>query len=162
MAPALLIGWGIYFLGGTMKILLAVAICLTTVCSFAASTNAVDKLTTYLPVGSYSGKTDQGRACSVSVNEVNYPDKDIQVRITEGKKDLTKLIAAGSEFSYKDYKKEFIQTERTLINDDDTTYVERIIRTVNAGDNKLYVVVSFNTVINTESDEQVAECVINL
>ena len=145
-----------------MKILLALAICLTSFGSFAANTTAVDKLTAYLPIGSYSGKTDQGVACLVFVSEVNYPDNDIQVRVIEGSHDLTKLVAAGSEFSYKDFKKEFIQTERTLINDDDTTYVERIIRTVSAGNKRQYVVVAFNTVINTQSDNQVAECIINL
>jgi hypothetical protein len=145
-----------------MKILLALAMTLAAFNSFASGSSAADKLTSYLPIGNYTGSTDQGTACSVSVSQVNYPKKDIQVRVIEGNIDLTKLIVDGSEFGYKDYKREFIQTDHTVIGNDDVNYVERIIRTVNAGDNKQYVVVSFSAVFNTNADTQVAECIINL
>ncbi|MBC7539150.1 MAG: hypothetical protein H7281_10035 [Bacteriovorax sp.] len=145
-----------------MKILLALAISLAAFNSFASGSDAVNKLTSYLPIGSYTGSTDQGTACLVSVSEVNYPKKDIQVRVIEGNNDLTKLVTEGSEFGFKDYKKEFIQIDHTIVGNDDVNYVERIIRTVNAGDNKLYVVVSFSAVFNTNTDTQVAECIINL
>lgn len=145
-----------------MKILLALAMSLAALNSFASDSSAVDKLTSYLPVGSYSGATDQGSACQVNVSEVNYPKKDIRVRVIEGNNDLSKIIANGSVFRYRDYKKEFIQSDHTVIGSDDVNYVERIIRTVNAGDNKLYVVVSYSTMLNTNAETQVAECVINL
>lgn len=146
-----------------MKILLALVLSLGLFSASAdeAIPTATEKLASYLPVGYYSGKTDLGEKCNVFVTEVNYPKKDIQVRVISGDIDLTKLVAENSEFGYKDYKKEFVQTERSLIGVDVYNYVERILRTTIAGDNKLYVVVSYSVVINRSRDNQVAECVIN-
>lgn len=129
--------------------------------AFDAKVEATNKLTTYLPVGFYIGKNDQGESCSVLVREVNFPKKDIQVTVYINSLTLTKLIEEDSEFAYKDYKKEFVQTERSLVGIDVYNYVERILRTVSVSSRKLYVVVSYSLVINRASNTQVAECVVN-
>jgi len=145
-----------------MKILLAILLTVGTITSnaFSSELTASEKLTSYLPVGEYSGQTDSNQPCLVSVSEVNYPKKDIQVRVVEGETDLTKLVEENSEYSYKDFKKEFLQTDRSLIGIEESNYVERIIRTVAAQDNKLYVVVSYSLIINRERETQTAECII--
>lgn len=146
-----------------MKILLALVLSFAAVSAFAdgVGSTATEKITSYLPVGYYEGKNDQGANCTVLVSEVNYPDKDIQVRVMDGTLDLAKLIEENSAFGYKDYKKEFVQVERNLIGNDSYNYVERVLRTVLAGDRKLYVVVSYSLVINRNRDTQTAECVVN-
>lgn len=146
-----------------MKVLLAFVLSLSAinVMAFEGKLEATDKLTSYLPVGLYAGKNDQGESCSVFVNEVNFPKRDIQVSVIVGSLNLTKLIEEGSEFGFKDYKKEFVQTERSLVGADVYNYVERILRTTAVSKNKLYVVVSYSLVINRDIDTQVAECVIN-
>lgn len=147
-----------------MKTLLVLVLILGSFSTFAfeGKTSAADKLTSYLPLGTYTGQTDDGVACGVYVSEANFPKKDIQVRVVSGKSDLTNLIEENSVYSYKDYKKEFIQTERSLIGVGETNYVERIIRTVNAGEGKQYVVVSYSVVLNRSRDTQTAECVVDL
>lgn len=147
-----------------MKVLLALVLSLGAFAINAGEleATATEKLTSYLPSGYYLGRNDQNEFCSVTVSEVNYPKKDVQVRVVAGAVDLTKLVEENSEFGYKDHKKEFIQTERSLVGVEVYNYVERIIRTVDAGEGKLYVLVSYSVVINRSSNTDVAECVINL
>ncbi|MFA6238251.1 MAG: hypothetical protein WC635_13035 [Bacteriovorax sp.] len=148
-----------------MKILLALVLSLGAITAQASekAATAPEKLTSYLPVGYYSGHNDQGKSCDVFVTEVNYPKKDIQVTVAVGPTlDLAKLVEEGSEFSYKDHKKEFVQTERNLIGSDVYNYVERILRTTIVDNHKLYVVVSYSTVINRSRDTQTAECIIDV
>ncbi|RPJ75633.1 MAG: hypothetical protein EHM20_08625 [Alphaproteobacteria bacterium] len=145
-----------------MKILLAFVLSLLAinVWAYEGKLEATQKLTSYLPVGFYAGENDHGESCSVLVNEVNFPKKDIQVSVIVDSLNLTKLIEEDSEFGFKDYKKEFVQTERSLVGVDVYNYIERILRTVQVGKDKLYVVVSYSTVINRSSNTRVAECVI--
>ncbi len=150
-----------------MKFLLVLALTFASVSSYAS--NAVDKFTSYLPIGYYSGVNDQGTACTVSVAEVNYPKKDIQIRVVVGNSDLTKLIEEDSLYrsSYcnkedRNCKREFVLTDRNLIGSDDMSYVESIIRTVSTGDKKQYVVVSYSVVVNTEANTEIAECIVDL
>ncbi len=141
-----------------MKFLLATAISFVSLSSFACG---VEQLASYLPVGTYSGVNDQGVACQVYVKEVNYPKKDLQVRVVAGGIDLSKLVQEGSVGRCRGAR-EFDLTERSLVGSDDSNYVERIIRTVSAGDNKQYVVVSYSTIMNTDRNDQIAECVVDL
>lgn len=145
-----------------MKILLALVLSLGafTVSAFDSKPTATEKLASYLPVGFYFGKTDQGLDCKVTVAAVNYPKKDLQVRVVAGNLDLTKLVEEGSEFYFKDFKKEFIQTERSLIGADASNYVERVVRTTIVSDYQRYVVVAYSVIINRERESKVAECVI--
>lgn len=145
-----------------MKVLLVLTLSFFCFNTFAKSVSVVDKLTSYLPVGFYEGRNDQGEFCSVQVSEVNYPKKDIQVRVMTSKADLTKLVEEFSEAAYKDYKREFIQTETNIVGSDDTQYVERILRTVTAGDKKQYVVVSYSVVNNRERQTEEASCIVDL
>lgn len=142
-----------------MKFLLVLALSLVASNSFAG---AVEKFTSFVPVGAYIGSNENVGTCFVTVDEVNFPKKDIQVTVLVGNLELKKLIESGSHYGYKDFKKEFVQTERSLVSADESNYVERIIRTVSAGDKKQYVVVSYSTVVNRETHTETAECVIDL
>lgn len=146
-----------------MKILLALVLSLAALSAmaFESKPTATEKFRTYLPVGYYFGQDDQGLDCRVSVSEVNFPKKDILVRVVSGKLDLAKLVEEDSEFYFRDYKKEFIQTERNQIGADASYYVERIVRTTIASDNRRYVVVAYTVVLNRGRENQVAECVVN-
>ncbi|MDO9183604.1 MAG: hypothetical protein Q7U04_14415 [Bacteriovorax sp.] len=147
-----------------MKILLALVLSLSAITLSAAvrEPTASQKLLSYLPLGFHSGQNDLGEECSVFVNEVNYPKRDVQVSVMVKKTNLTKLIEEDSRFGYKDYKKEFVQTERSVIGTDSNSYVERILRTSIVDAKKLYVVVSYSVVVNRDRDVQVAECIVNL
>lgn len=145
-----------------MKILVVLTLSFLCFSNFASAMSVVDKLTSYLPEGFYEGRNDQGEFCSVQVSAVNFPKKDIQVRVMTSKSDLTKLVEENSQAGYKDYKREFIQTETSVLGSDDTQYVERILRTVSAGDKKQYVVVSYSVVNNTDRQTEEASCVVDL
>ena len=130
MIHVLLVGWGLVtFEGNLMKILLALVLSLGALSVFAVGPTAPEKLTSYLPLGSYLGQNDQGEGCQVFVSDVNYPKKDVQVTVMNNVSRLSKLIEEDSQFGYKDYKKEFIQSDRSLIGTDIYSYVERVIRT---------------------------------
>lgn len=147
-----------------MKYILVLTLALFCFDTFAQRKPAsvVDKLVSYLPVGFYEGKNDQGEFCSVQVSEVNYPKRDIQVRVMVPNHDLTKLVEENSQALYRDYKREFIQTEKSVFGSDDTQYIERILRTVIAGDKKQYVVVSYSVVANRESTTEEASCIVDV
>ncbi|MBP9680717.1 MAG: hypothetical protein KBD76_04890 [Bacteriovorax sp.] len=145
-----------------MKILLAFLVSLT---SFNILANdeilAVDKFTTYLPIGAYVGTNDEGEACEVSVSEINFPQRDILVKISALDKTLTKLIEEKSIFKFRDYKREFIQTDTKKFGADSVNYVERIVRTVRAENDKQYIAVSYSIVTNTTSETDVLDCIVD-
>lgn len=145
-----------------MKVLLALALSFVCFNALAKSVSTVDRLTSYLPVGFYEGRNDRGEFCSVIVSEVNYPKRDIQVRVMNPKADLTKLVEENSEAGGRAHLREFIQTETNILGSDDSQYVERVIRTVTAGASKQYVVVSYSIVNNRERQTEVADCVVDL
>jgi uncharacterized protein YdeI (BOF family) len=146
-----------------MKFLIVLTLAALSCQSMAfAETGAAEKFTSFVPLGQYTGTNDQVESCQVLVSEVNSPKTDIQVTVSLNGKSLSKLIVDGSAFSYKDYKREFIQTNRKQLGSDDTSYVEKIVRTVNAGDKLQYVTVSNSVVNNTDSKIESLDCVINL
>jgi len=145
-----------------MKRLLALVLSFISLSTFAAGSGAVEKFITFLPLGTYDGATDKNEKCHVVVEEVNFPKKDIQVTISNTNREIKKLIEENSQFGFKDYKREFVQTERKFLGDDEYNYVERIVRTVSAGDKKQYVVVSYSVAVNTKTNTEIAECVVDL
>jgi hypothetical protein len=145
-----------------MKILLAFLVSFSSFNTFARDLSAVDKFTTYLPIGNYTGMNDYKQACEVSVSEINFPDKNLLVKITVANKVLTKVIEDHSIFKYRDNKREFIQTDTKSFGADGVNYVERIIRTVRAENNKQYVTVSYSVVTNRSSENESLYCVVDL
>jgi hypothetical protein len=145
-----------------MKVLIAVALMIVSVSAFSAGMGAVDSLTSVLPVGSYQGKDDAGNSCRVVVNDVNFPAKTLTVTVSNDKLTIFKIINDGSEFLFRAYKKEFIQTERQYIDVSNNSFIDRIIRTTMVGDNTLYVVVSNELTENTQRTVKSVECVVNL
>lgn len=144
-----------------MKTLIAAALMIISISSFSAELGSVDSFLSVLPLGSYQGYDDKGVSCVVSVTEVNYPAKAILVMASNDKNQTTKVIQDGSEFVFRAYKQEFIQTDRYYVDASRNSYVEKIVRTVNAGDNRLYVVVALETTVNRERTVEAVECVIN-
>lgn len=145
-----------------MKVLLALALSVLSINSFANTPSDLDKLKSYLPVGFYEGRNDKGEFCSVIVSEVNFPKKDVQVRVLNPKADLFKLVEEDADALTRDYRREFILTEKNILGSDDTQYVERILRTVTAGGTKQYVVVSWSIVSNRGRQTEEASCVVDL
>lgn len=145
-----------------MKILLAFLVSLTSINIFAHDEIlAVDKFTSYLPIGVYVGTNDKKEACEVSVSEINFPQRDILVKVSVLDKTLTKLIEEKSIFKFRDYKREFIQTDTKKFGADSVNYVERIVRTVRAENDKQYIVVSYSIVTNTTSETDVLDCIVD-
>lgn len=144
-----------------MKVVLIFLVSMVSLNLWAVDTLAVDKFTTYLPIGLYVGVNDLGNACEVSVSEINFPKRDILVKITALGQGLAKVIEENSIFKFRDYKREFIQTDIEKFGADSTNYIERIVRTVRAESNKQYVAVSYSVVVNTSSETAAIDCVID-
>lgn len=145
-----------------MKSLIATALLIASFSTFAGEASSVDSLLSVLPLGKHEGIDDRAQACSVSVTEANFPAKAISVTVENNKTKIFKTITDGSEFLFRAYKKEFIQTDRYYVDSTRSSYVDRIIRTVIAGDNSLYVVVANETTVNRERVVEMIECVVNL
>jgi hypothetical protein len=145
-----------------MKVLVGLTLTFFCFNSFAKSFSVIEKLTSYLPVGFYEGRNDHSEFCSVQLSEVNFPKKDIQVRVMTLNADLTKLVEENSDAGFKDYKREFVQTNKSIISSDDNQYVERILKTMTAGSKKQYVVVSWSVVNNNERQTEEASCIVDL
>lgn len=142
-----------------MKTLITAALMIVSISSFGAELGSVDSFLSVLPVGNYQGHDDKGVECAVSVNEVNYPAKALLVTATNNKNKNFKVIKDGSEFVFRAYKQEFIQADRYYVDASRNSFVEKIVRTVNAGFNRLYVVVATETTINRDRAVEAVECV---
>ncbi len=143
-----------------MKSLIAAALLLTSLSTFAQEAGSVDSLLSVLPLGTHQGQDDRAQDCRVSVTEANFPSKAISVTVENNKSKIFKTITDGSEFLFRAYKQEFIQTDRYYIDATRSAYVERIIRTVKAGDKSLYVIVANETTVNRERFVEMVECVV--
>lgn len=144
-----------------MKTLIAAALMIVSISSFGSELGSVDSFLSVLPVGHYDGRDDKGVECSVSVTEVNFPAKALLITATNDSGKSFKMIKDGSEFLFRGYKQEFIQTDRYYVDASRQSFVEKIVRTVNAGINRLYVVVARETTINRERTVEAVECVVN-
>ena len=144
-----------------MKSLIAAALMIVSISSHANELGSVDSFLSVLPVGEYKGHDDKGAACAITVNEVNFPEKAISVTAVNDKNKVYKVIKDGSEFLFRAYKQEFIQVNRYYVDASRNSYVERIVRTVNAGDNRLYVVVAIETTVNRDRTVEAVECIVN-
>lgn len=145
-----------------MKTLIAAALMIVSVSTFANERSSVDSFLSVLPVGLYAGKDDQGVGCSISVNEVNFPEKAILITAEKSKSKVTKMVKEGSEFIFKAFKQEFIQTDRYFVDDSRIAYYDKIVRTINAGDKLLYVVVAVDTYISGTRASDKVECVVDV
>jgi len=123
---------------------------------------SVDSLLSVLPLGTYKGVNDAGESCVVTVNEVNYPSKEVLVVASNFENRVFKNVMNGSEFVFRAYKKEFIQSDRYYVDSTRTAYVDRVLRTVNAGEGKLYVVVSNEVTISRDLAIEAVECIVDL
>lgn len=127
-----------------------------------AITGAVDSFLGILPLGTYQGQDDDGKKCEVGVYKLDSHERAIAIVATDWEIEAVKTLTDDSEFYLKDYKKEFIRTEKLKISTDGSNYKENVIRTVIAGDRKLYVVVSNSIILNRKRISQTVECVVNL
>lgn len=145
-----------------MKSVMALALIMASLSTFANQMGSVDSLLSVLPHGTFTGKDDLGVACTVSVYEVNFPAKAIAVQVNKGNSKIMKVISDGSDFRFVAHKNEFVQTDRYYVDATRTSYVERIIRTVKAGDKQQYVVVSNEIVVNRDRTIEAVDCVVDL
>lgn len=146
--------------GHFMKAFIAAALMMVSFSTFSNDMSSVDSLLSVLPEGTYTGSDDKGNTCEVAVAEVNYPAKTISVTVSNKKEKIFKVITDGTEFLFRAYKQEFIQVERQYVDATRNSFIERIIRTVNAGDNRLYVVVANELTVNRDRTVEAVECVV--
>lgn len=145
-----------------MKSVIAIALMMASFSTFANNMGSVDSLLSVLPHGTFSGVDDLGVACSVSVYEVNFPAKAVAVQVNKRNSKILKVISDGSDFRFIAYKKEFVQMDKYFVDSTRTSYVERVVRTVLAGDKQQYVIVSNEIVVNRERTVEAIDCVVNL
>lgn len=145
-----------------MKVLIAAALMILSVPTFSAETSSVDSFLSVLPFGTYQGNDGFGSACHVTVSALNDAGKALSVSVSNSKSTQFKVINDGSEFYFKNYRKEFIQTDRQFTDSTKTSYVDKTIRTMIAGENTLYVIVATEVTQNTELPVKSVECVIKL
>jgi len=147
-----------------MKNILIISSFICSLSAFGADANlgSVDSLLSVLPLGSYQGTNDSGEGCNVTVSEVNYPSKSVLVIASNAQNRVFKNVMDGSEFVFRAYKKEFIQSDRYYVDSTRTSYVDRVLRTVNADEGKLYVVVANEVTISRDLTIEAVECVVSL
>ena len=145
-----------------MKMLLGLTLSLFSYNSFARIDSAPEKFLNCVPVGEYSGVTQSGVACHVSVIEANYPKRDIQVQVQTDSADLTKLIDEDSDGRYIEGQRRFSQVDTRNISSDSSKYVQRTLSTNMVDTNKQLVVIEYTVNINRDSTTQTAECTIDL
>jgi hypothetical protein len=145
-----------------MKVLIAAVLMIVSFSTYSSEMGSVDSLLSVLPLGTYSGVDEEGNSCGVNVNAVNFPEKVLSVVVFNNKARIFKIINDGTVFQFREYKKEFIQSERQYVDSTRSTYVDRIIRTSIAGANTLYVVVANELTINRDRTVESVECVVKL
>ncbi len=124
----------------------------------AVEIGPVDSFLSVLPLGLYKGFDESGNQCSITVNEVNYPEKAILITGINLKNKVSKMIERDSVFLLKAYKKEFIQANRYYLDSSKNSYYEKIVRTLNAGENLLYIVTAVETNLNGKLKIDKIEC----
>lgn len=145
-----------------MKSLIATALLFASFSTYAQEAGSVDSFLSVLPLGVHQGQDERSLDCTVKVTEANFPAKAISVSIENNKSKIFKTIQDGSEFLFRPYKQEFIQADRYYIDSTRSSYVERIIRTVKAGDKSLYIVVANETTVNRETFVEMVDCIVKL
>lgn len=130
---------------------------------------SVETLTSILAIGDHHGTNNNG-GCIISVHQVNYPKIAVEVTATDATGSYSKLIEDNSSVqtcqrtthgqNCSSDLKFFLQTDHVSISRDDSSYVERTLRTSLSAihSDKIYVVVSELTVINRNSNEEKVEC----
>jgi hypothetical protein len=154
-----------------MKLILALTFTVVSFSSFAAGT--VDKLTSILSIGTHNGTNDQGD-CTIKVQQVNYPTKSVTVTATDNVQETFKLVEDDSTYQSCSRnrsggmncgrEKYFLQSDVYYIDDQQSAYIEKVLRTSLSGtdEGKLNVIVSDFTSIGGYVTEEKVECNINL
>lgn len=140
-----------------MRSLLVLALTFCSFAVFGAERNAVDSLLSVLPVGTHSGE-----GCSVNVSVADYPVRSVYVNMSKNDHSIFKLVNEDDEFLFREYRKEFIQTDYITIDDTRSSKLERIIRTIIVDQKRLYVVVEEAVTVNRERRSDVIECVVTI
>ena len=144
-----------------MKSLFSIIALLCTLSVFGMEPGSVDALLSVLPIGTHAGVNDSGEKCSVMVSEVNYPLKALSISALNANNRVFKQVMDGSEYLFRAHKQEFIQSDRYYVDSTRSAYVDRVIRTVNAGEGKLYVVIANEVTVNRDLAVEAVDCVIN-
>ncbi len=144
-----------------MKSFITAALLLGSLSTFAAE-GAVDSFLSVLSYGVHTGVDDNGKACKVTVTEANFPSKSLAVLAENSELKVFKVINDESEFLFRAYKKEYIQTDRYYVDSTRNSFVDRVVRTVIAGERSLYVVVANEITVNRDRKVEMVECVVNL
>lgn len=110
-----------------------------------------------LPLGSYSGVTEDDAACSVIVAEVA---NGVKVTVKSEGESLNRVVPFNSVFMWKPGKREFLSTSKTTLSNG--TEFEDVIRTIAVTDKTQYVVVAKIKTENRDVAEDARECIINL
>jgi hypothetical protein len=154
-----------------MKLILALAFTVVSFSAFAAGT--IEKLTSILSIKTHHGTNEHGD-CTIRVQQVNYPMKSVTVTATDNVRETFKLVEDDSTYQECSRnrsggmncgrEKYFLQSDVYYIDDQQSSYIEKILRTSLSGTNegKLNVIVSDFTSIGGYITEEKVECDINL
>lgn len=118
--------------------------------------NAVEAFQMIIKPGIYYGKNDLNESCYASIEK---DGADLIVTVLTDTSFASKVIFSRDEYAFRIHRNEFLQIERNYI--DDQSYIEKVVRTLTAGDRKLYIVASEQAVYGRESLSTQAECVVN-
>ncbi len=118
--------------------------------------NAVDAFQMIIKPGIYHGKNDLNENCHATIEK---DGSDLIITVLTETSYASKTIYARDEYAFRINRNEFLQIERNYI--DDQSYIEKVVRTLTAGNRKLYIVASEQSVYGHDSLSNQAECVIN-
>lgn len=137
--------------------LLALLFVFTATLAQANYLDATVALKEVLPVGSYSGVTEDDSACSVIVSDVS---NGVKVTVKSEGESLDRVVPFNSVFMWKPGKREFLSTAKTVLSNG--TELEDVVRTIAVTDKTQYVVVAKIKTENRDVAEDARECIINL
>lgn len=135
-----------------------IALLLSMSAAMASDLDATRALTDMLPVGHYSGVTEDGTACAVSISR---EEGGVLASVfIEGVGEMSRLIKNGTAYRFRPGQRYFLSSEFTPIRDG---RLEETFRTIAVDTFLQYVVVARRLDTTSRTDKEDArECVVSL
>ena len=139
-----------------MKTLIVLLLAMSS--AFASEYDATRALTEVLHVGYYTGTTEDGRVCAVSISR---EEGGIMASvIIDGRGEMTRVVKNGTNYRWRPGQRYFLSSEYFQ---NGRNRVEETFRTIAVDQFRQYVVIARRLVTtDRDADEDARVCIINL
>lgn len=126
--------------------------------AFAYELDAPSAFLAIVYPGTYSGRTESGEACGISVNS---NANGVVVTGWDSSKTESKFIANGSSYRWNPGQRFYLQSDIDSFGHNNNTK-ESLVRTIAVTEKTQYVVVGHGARVNGNLSESFVVCIINL